>query len=182
MFSLFKTKYVKGRHFVVKNYRFVYFSQKRKQTNVLTSTDLTKEKKNFASYICVTIFRTQLLICFKNWIFPAQLILHLILTLFRCSHRRCSVKKGVLKSFANFIGKCLWWSLFLIKLQTFSLIKKILQHRCFPVRPPKSLRTTISRNIYKRLLLSFSLLIILLCKIWFRQDSARDFSGFFIIE
>ena len=66
MFSLFKTKYVKGRHFVVKNYRFVYFSQKRKQTNVLTSTDLTKEKKNFASYIYVTIFRTQLLICFKN--------------------------------------------------------------------------------------------------------------------
>ena len=35
----------------------------------------------------------------------------------RSSHRMCHVKKGVLKSFANFIGKHLRWSLFLIKLQ-----------------------------------------------------------------
>ena len=33
------------------------------------------------------------------------------------SHRRCSVKKGVLKKIANFIGKHLCWSFFLIKLQ-----------------------------------------------------------------
>ena len=32
----------------------------------------------------------------------------------RSSHRRYSVKKGVLKSFANFTGKHLYWSLFLI--------------------------------------------------------------------
>ena len=37
----------------------------------------------------------------------------------RSSHRRCSVKKGVLKHFANFIGKHRYWSLFLIKLQAF---------------------------------------------------------------
>ena len=37
----------------------------------------------------------------------------------RCksSRQRCSGKKGVLKNFANFTGKCLCWSLFLIKLQ-----------------------------------------------------------------
>ena len=33
------------------------------------------------------------------------------------SEQRCSVKKGVLKDFVNFIGKHLCWSLFLIKLQ-----------------------------------------------------------------
>ena len=33
------------------------------------------------------------------------------------SHRRCSVKKGALNFFSNFIGKHLCWSLFLIKLQ-----------------------------------------------------------------
>ena len=36
---------------------------------------------------------------------------------FRSSHRRSSVKIGVLKSFANLTGKHLCWSLFLIKFQ-----------------------------------------------------------------
>ena len=39
--------------------------------------------------------------------------------LYRSSHRRCSVKKGVLKIFANFTDKHLCWSLFLIKSQAF---------------------------------------------------------------
>ena len=43
-----------------------------------------------------------------------------LLGLFRSSHRRCSVKKGVLKKFANFTGKHLCWSLFLIKLQAWA--------------------------------------------------------------
>ena len=45
-------------------------------------------------------------------------------------------KKVVLQKFANVIRKHLCWSLFLIKLQAFQIcnfIKKILQHRCFPV-------------------------------------------------
>ena len=37
--------------------------------------------------------------------------------LFRSSHRSCSVEKCVLKNFANFPGKQLCWSLFLIALQ-----------------------------------------------------------------
>ena len=36
---------------------------------------------------------------------------------FRSSHRRCSIKKGVLKISANFTGKHLCWCLFLIKLK-----------------------------------------------------------------
>ena len=39
----------------------------------------------------------------------------------RSSHRRCSIKKGILKNFVNLTGKHLYWSLFLIKLQALSL-------------------------------------------------------------
>ena len=55
----------------------------------------------------------------------------------RRSHRRCSVEKGVLKNFAIFTGKRLCQILFLIKLKASlkpaTLLKKRLQHRCFPV-------------------------------------------------
>ena len=40
---------------------------------------------------------------------------------FKSGHRRGSVKKGVLKDFANFTGKHLRSSLFLMMLQVFSL-------------------------------------------------------------
>ena len=46
----------------------------------------------------------------------------------RSRHRRCYMKKAFLKIFAIFTGKHPCWSLFLIK-----IIKKWLQHRCFPV-------------------------------------------------
>ena len=50
--------------------------------------------------------------------------------LFRSSHRRCSVKIGVLKKFANFSGKDLWWSLFCCKkvAEACKFMKKRLQH------------------------------------------------------
>ena len=44
------------------------------------------------------------------------------------SHWSCSVKKGVLRNFANFTVKHQCWSLSLI-----DFIKKRLQHKCFPV-------------------------------------------------
>ena len=37
----------------------------------------------------------------------------------RSSHWRCSIEKDVFKNFANFTGKHLCWSLFLIKLHAF---------------------------------------------------------------
>ena len=48
---------------------------------------------------------------------------------------RCS-SKCILKNLANFTGKHLCWSLFLIKLQAFKV-----QHRCFPMKFTKFLRT-----------------------------------------
>ena len=62
----------------------------------------------------------------------------------RGSHCSCSMKKGVFRSFVNFTGKHLYWSLFLIKLQA-----KRLKHRCSPVEFTKFLKT----EVYERLLL-----------------------------
>ena len=80
---------------------------------------------------------------------------------FRSSHRRCSVKKGVLGNFPKFIGKHLCQIFFLIKLQTFrlaTLIKEtptLSQYWCFPVNIAKFLKTSILKNIYEQLLLYF---------------------------
>ena len=41
----------------------------------------------------------------------------------RNNHWKCSVKKAVLKNFANFTGKHLFWSLFLIKLHLTLMLK-----------------------------------------------------------
>ena len=57
-------------------------------------------------------------------------------TKYSSSHRRCSVRKGVLRNFPKFTGKHLCQSLFLNKvaaLRPATLLKKILWHRCFPV-------------------------------------------------
>ena len=61
--------------------------------------------------------------------------------------------RGVLKNVAIFTGKHLCWSLFLIKLQTCSFIKKRLQHWYFPLHVRKFLRTSILKNISEGLLL-----------------------------
>ena len=53
-------------------------------------------------------------------------------------------KKAVLKSFANFTGKHLCWSLVFNKvagLRPITLLKKGLQYRCFSVNFVKFLRT-----------------------------------------
>ena len=55
-------------------------------------------------------------------------------------------KKGVLKNFAIFTGKHLFWSFFLIKLQGFTQV-------FFTVNIAKFLRALILKNIYERLLL-----------------------------
>ena len=63
--------------------------------------------------------------------------------IFRSSHLQMLFKIGALKSFPNFTGKHLCWSLFLKNLQAegLQLCKKRLQHRCFPVNFVKFLKT-----------------------------------------
>ena len=60
----------------------------------------------------------------------------------RSSHRRCSVRKGVLRNFTKFTGKHLCQSLFLNGVaRPATILKKGLWHRCFPVNFVKLLRT-----------------------------------------
>ena len=63
----------------------------------------------------------------------------------RSSHRRCSVKIGVLRNLAKFIGKT-------PKACNFIKIKKSLWHRCFPVNSTKFLRTPFLQNTFGRML------------------------------
>ena len=63
------------------------------------------------------------------------------------SHRRCSVRKGVVRNFAKFAGKHLCQSLFFNKV----VKKKRLWHKCFPVNFVKHLfyRTPLDDCFWK---------------------------------
>ena len=65
-------------------------------------------------------------------------------------------RKAALKSYVEFTRKHPCWSFFLIKMQdgdAWNFIKKRLQHRYFPVKFAKFLRTPILKSICERLLL-----------------------------
>ena len=59
----------------------------------------------------------------------------------RNSHRRCSVRKDVLRNFAKFTGKHLCQGLFMSGPKDCNFIKKRLWHWCFPLNFAKFLRT-----------------------------------------
>ena len=68
-------------------------------------------------------------------------------------------KKGVLRNFAKFTGKHLCLIIFFDSVAGVSLatlLKKILQHRCFPKNLEKFLRTPFLQNTSERLLQQFS--------------------------
>ena len=78
-------------------------------------------------------------------------------TKYRSSHRRCSVRKGVLRNFAKFTEKHLYQSLFFNKFAgPATLLKKRLWRRCFPVNVTKFLRTPFLQNTSGRLLRTIS--------------------------
>ena len=73
-----------------------------------------------------------------------------LFSLIGSSHRRCSIKRAVLK-FAIFThgNTCVGVS----ETEACNFIKKRLQHRFFPVNITKFLRTPILKNMCERLLL-----------------------------
>ena len=75
---------------------------------------------------------------------------------FRSNHRRCSVKKGVLRNFLeNSQESTCARASFLIKLQApATLLKKKLWHRCFPVNFAKFQRTSFFTEHHWWLLLN----------------------------
>ena len=52
-------------------------------------------------------------------------------------------KKGILRNFSKFTGKQLCWSVFLIKLQTWGIIKKRFHQRCFSMKSARFFRTAV---------------------------------------
>ena len=69
--------------------------------------------------------------------------------IFRSTHQRCFVRKGVLRNFVKLKGKYLRQSLFLNKVTgrgPATLLKKRLWHRCFSVNFVKFLRTPFYRT------------------------------------
>ena len=67
------------------------------------------------------------------------------------SHRRCSIKKGVLKNFAIFTGKHMCWSLFFITLEEW---RAGTLNNAGAVNITKFFITPILKKICKRLLLA----------------------------
>ena len=76
--------------------------------------------------------------------------------LYRSSHQRCSMQKGVLRNLTKLTGKHLCQTLFFNKvagLRPATLLKKRLWHRYFPVNFAKFLRTPFLQNTCGSLLL-----------------------------
>ena len=85
-----------------------------------------------------------------------RFVLHFKNSKQRSSHRRCSLRKGVLRNFAKFAGKHLCQSLFFNKatgLRPARLLKKRLWHLCFPLNFAKFIRTLFLQNTSGQLLL-----------------------------
>ena len=66
----------------------------------------------------------------------------------RSSRRRCSVKKGALKNFANFARKHLCWSLFFKKLKVYSTLFFCEIYKNFKNTYFEHLWTTASKSLY----------------------------------
>ena len=85
---------------------------------------------------------------------------HESFTLFRSSHRRCSIKKGIVRNFAKFTRKYLCQSLFFnksagLRPKACNFIEKETRHRCFPANFSKFLTTPFLQNNSGRLLLVY---------------------------
>ena len=93
----------------------------------------------------------------EDYCFSSKCQSYLVEAKVRSSHRRCSIRKGVLRNFAKFTGKHMCQSLFLNKVAglrpTASLLKERLWRRCFPVNFTKFLRTPFLQNTFGPLLL-----------------------------
>ena len=71
----------------------------------------------------------------------------------RSSHWSCSLKNGVLKYFANYTGKHLCWSLFLIESLGLQLFKKVSPAQVFSYGICEIFKKPILKKICERLLL-----------------------------
>ena len=122
---------------------YTYFFPKQ-NVIIITQTFLDLQISLFKIII---IFGWKLCILIQITIWDRILIFFQIFTesnLYGSSHLKCSVRKGVLRSFAKFTGKHLCQTLYFDKvagLTPATLLKKRLWHRCLPVNIAAFLRT-----------------------------------------
>ena len=84
---------------------------------------------------------------------------------YRSSHRRCFLRKHILRNFAKFTGEHLCQSLFLNKAA--GLHRRRSWHKCFPVNFAKFLRTPSLQNTSGQLLLNLPL------RCWFSETAVH---------
>ena len=123
-----------------------------------TSTSETSENAFLFAFISSFVsFGVCIYVCSKKSNFKQKISTTVIQKgINRSSHRRCSIKRGILRNFAKFIGKHPCPSLFFNKvggLRPATLWKKRLGHRRFPMNFAKFLRTPFLLNTSGRLLL-----------------------------
>ena len=88
----------------------------------------------------------------------------------RSNHSEVFCKKGALKNFGKFTGKYMYWSLFLLKLQAWNLIKQRPQCKCFLW----VVRNFIEHTFCKWLLLVNCSKLNLQWQIWDFSQAARS--------
>ena len=106
---------------------FLPLEMQKRQTKVHNSFSLLCLKRNNPQTHKSGSCKTTFLQCICYWY---NLLRWMFFILYRSSRRRWSARKGVLRNFAKFTGKCLCQSL-----------KKRLWHRCFAVNFAKFLGT-----------------------------------------
>ena len=110
--------------------------------NVLVITafvSVGRKIQNLTNYFVVSLAVSDILV----GAFSIPFWIWMQISKFRSSYRRCSVKRGALKNFANFTVK---------RLRQSHLCQR-LRHRCFPVKYAKFLGTPFLQNTSGQLLL-----------------------------
>ena len=110
--------------------------------------------------IIITVFPWQFLIITQSYRYNTEYYIVLLKNR-RSSHWRCSVKEPIHKKLRQFQRKTPVLESFLNKAagsQACSFIKKRLQHRCFPVKLAKFLRTSIVKTVCELLVPKISTL------------------------
>ena len=118
-----------------------------------TCVNNLKEENPFCNTFCCKILRKTLM---NLLVWSKSMTFIFSINVFRSSHQTCSLKKTVLKNFAIFTEKHLFWSLF--------------QNGCFRVNTAKFLRMPILENIWERMLFLFFRVPYRYFLCYFRKD------------
>ena len=124
----------------------IHFKTVLKALDFKISFDSVSRQTFYHSWNCAF---SRILTFVRPWVRDNQILFRHI----RNSHRRCSVRKGVLRNLAKFTGKHLCQSLFFNKYK--NVLKRGLWQGCFRVNFAILLRTSILQNTFGQLGLAY---------------------------